>query len=61
MGQSELVTCTDHAGIQLLVAFTDDSEMNDGWVLGPQGELIFWVPHEYRAGLFRAGEQDGYW
>ncbi|KAI5117934.1 hypothetical protein M0805_009442 [Coniferiporia weirii] len=24
---------------------------SDGWVKGPSGELMFWVPHEYRHGI----------
>jgi hypothetical protein len=38
----------------VLVNFTDTSEMdNDGWILGPSGELFFWIPPSYRLGLWR--------
>jgi hypothetical protein len=26
---------------------------NDGWVLGPNSELLFWVPPELRKGLMK--------
>jgi hypothetical protein len=31
--------------------FTDSSTMKDGWVLGPDSELLFWVPPNLRVGL----------
>jgi hypothetical protein len=34
-------------------AFSPDSKMIDGWVLGPNSELLFWVPPELRDGLWR--------
>jgi hypothetical protein len=36
------------------VRYTDTSEMDDdGWILGPCGELFFWIPPSYRSGLWR--------
>jgi hypothetical protein len=29
--------------------------MIDGWILGPNSELLFWVPPELREGLWRPG------
>ncbi|KIM22020.1 hypothetical protein M408DRAFT_333140 [Serendipita vermifera MAFF 305830] len=31
--------------------FTDSSKMQNGWVLGPHSELLFWVPSTLRPGL----------
>lgn len=28
--------------------------MVDGWILGPDSELLFWVPPELRKGFYRA-------
>lgn len=36
-----------------VLSYTDSSLMSDGWLLGPSGELLFWVPHAYRTGLWR--------
>ncbi|PVG00008.1 WD40 repeat-like protein [Serendipita vermifera] len=33
--------------------FSSTSEMINGWILGPNSELIFWVPPELRDGLWR--------
>ncbi|KIM21058.1 hypothetical protein M408DRAFT_53919, partial [Serendipita vermifera MAFF 305830] len=35
--------------------FDDNSEIEEGWVLGPNSELLFWVPPDLRAGLYRPG------
>jgi len=35
-----------------LLPFTDGSSMQDGWILGPNSELLFWVPPILRDGLF---------
>ena len=32
--------------------YTDDSVVEDGWVQGPQSEMLFWVPATCRAGLW---------
>jgi WD40 repeat protein len=32
--------------------FTSQSQIRDGWILGPDSELSFWVPDMYRAGLW---------
>jgi hypothetical protein len=32
--------------------FADDSTWDDGWVVGRHSELLFWVPHRNRAGLW---------
>ena len=29
--------------------------MKDGWIVGEDGELLFWVPHLRRTGLWRPG------
>ena len=29
--------------------------MIDGWILGPNSELLFWVPPTLRTGLWRPG------
>jgi WD40 repeat protein len=34
-------------------AFRDKSEMDDGWILGPNGELIFWIPPLHQTTLWR--------
>ena len=31
--------------------FTDDSIMHDGWILGPNDELLFWVPPVLQKGI----------
>ena len=31
----------------------DNSEMDDGWILGSSSELLFWVPPSHRTGLWR--------
>ena len=37
-----------------LSAFTDNSDMDeDGWVRGPDRELLFWVPPLHRSALQR--------
>ncbi|KIM20971.1 hypothetical protein M408DRAFT_305789 [Serendipita vermifera MAFF 305830] len=33
--------------------FTNSSYMIDGWMLGPNSELLFWVPPTLRSGLWR--------
>jgi WD40 repeat protein len=34
--------------------FNDGTKMeDDGWIMGPNDELLFWVPPIYRAGLHR--------
>jgi hypothetical protein len=37
--------------------FTDSSTMKNGWILGPDSELLFWVPSTLRAGLLRPGNE----
>jgi hypothetical protein len=37
--------------------FTDSSVMKDGWVLGPDSEILFWVPPALRIGLLRPGNK----
>ncbi|KIM20491.1 hypothetical protein M408DRAFT_135359, partial [Serendipita vermifera MAFF 305830] len=37
------------------LCFNDSSEIQEGWVLGPDSELLFWVPPDLRAGLYRPG------
>jgi hypothetical protein len=37
--------------------FTDSSAMKDGWVLGPDSELLFWVPPTLQTGLLRPGTE----
>jgi hypothetical protein len=27
-------------------------KMVDGWIVGPQSQLLFWVPHQYRGTLW---------
>jgi hypothetical protein len=41
---------------QISAPFTDSSVMEDGWVLGPDSELLFWVPPPLRAGLLRPSD-----
>ena len=36
-----------------LTVFTDNSKMDDGWILGPNSELLFWVPPIHRTCLWR--------
>jgi hypothetical protein len=31
--------------------------MKDGWMLGPDSELLFWVPPTLQAGLLRPGNK----
>jgi hypothetical protein len=33
--------------------FSDSSKMVDGWVIGSNSELLFWVPASMRDGLWR--------
>jgi len=33
--------------------FSDKSDMIDGWILGTNGELLFWVPPAHRTALWR--------
>jgi hypothetical protein len=40
---------------KMSASFTDGSDMKDGWMLGPNSELLFWVPPALRAGLLRPG------
>ncbi|EMD30593.1 hypothetical protein CERSUDRAFT_120369 [Gelatoporia subvermispora B] len=30
----------------------DIFSFHDGWITGPRGELVLWIPEEYRAGLW---------
>lgn len=34
-----------------LTYFNQSSKLEDGWILGPNSELLFWVPPVVRAGL----------
>jgi hypothetical protein len=36
-----------------LSGFEDGSKMVDGWILGSNSELLFWVPPSIRDGLWR--------
>ncbi|KIM23595.1 hypothetical protein M408DRAFT_77218, partial [Serendipita vermifera MAFF 305830] len=38
-----------------LPLFTNTSHMVDGWMLGPNSELLFWVPPTLRTGLWMPG------
>ncbi|KAI0340420.1 hypothetical protein BDW22DRAFT_1486253 [Trametopsis cervina] len=38
-----------------VLPYTDSSPMEEGWVLGPQDELLFWIAPEYRAALRKPG------
>ncbi|KIM32666.1 hypothetical protein M408DRAFT_184821 [Serendipita vermifera MAFF 305830] len=38
------------------LCFNDTSMIEDGWVLGPNSELLFWVPPDLRTGLYRPGD-----
>ncbi|KIM22555.1 hypothetical protein M408DRAFT_78907 [Serendipita vermifera MAFF 305830] len=50
-GHTDLVNSVDAAsGLPL---FTNTSPMVDGWILGPNSELLFWVPPTLRTGLWR--------
>ncbi|KAJ7105673.1 hypothetical protein C8R44DRAFT_681454, partial [Mycena epipterygia] len=36
------------------VAFTDESTIDDdGWIRGPEDELLIWIPEPHRLGLHR--------
>jgi hypothetical protein len=37
--------------------FTESSAMKDGWILGPDSELLFWVPPTLQTGLLRPGNK----
>ncbi|KAI0342500.1 WD40 repeat-like protein [Trametopsis cervina] len=37
--------------------YTDSSRIEDGWVLGPRGELLFWVAPDYRTALRKPGNE----
>ncbi|PVF91096.1 WD40 repeat-like protein [Serendipita vermifera] len=37
--------------------FTSSSRMINGWILGANSELLFWVPPELHPGLFRPGNR----
>jgi hypothetical protein len=38
---------------KISASFTDNSDINDGWMLGSNAERLFWVPPTLRAGLLR--------
>jgi hypothetical protein len=40
---------------KMSTSFTASSTMKDGWVLGPDSELLFWVPPTLRDGLLWPG------
>ncbi|KAI0342490.1 WD40 repeat-like protein [Trametopsis cervina] len=40
-----------------LLPYTDSSPIEDGWVLGPNGELLFWIAHDYRSALHKPGNE----
>jgi hypothetical protein len=45
-----------HDGLSdaFLTEFKDDSELNeDSWIVGPNSELLFWVPPLHRSVLWR--------
>jgi hypothetical protein len=42
---------------EISTLFTDGSAMKDGWVLGPDSEILFWVPPTLRIGLLRPGSK----
>jgi hypothetical protein len=37
----------------MLLKAMERASLEDGWVLGPNDELLFWVPPALRAGLLR--------
>ncbi|KAI0341535.1 WD40 repeat-like protein [Trametopsis cervina] len=45
----------DNATEPQLTQYTDSSELDEvtGYMLGAEGELLFWVPPDYRVGLWR--------
>ncbi|KAI0341545.1 WD40 repeat-like protein [Trametopsis cervina] len=45
----------DNATGPQLTQYTDSSELDEvtGYMLGPEDELLFWVPPDYRVGLWR--------
>ncbi|KAI0340395.1 WD40 repeat-like protein [Trametopsis cervina] len=45
---------TDPASPSALL-YTDSSFIVDGWVLGPDGALLFWIAPDYRSALCRPG------
>ncbi|PVF92104.1 hypothetical protein CPB86DRAFT_239420 [Serendipita vermifera] len=54
--ESTFYELTVHLGpkdVQNTFSFTPTSRMVDGWILGPNLELLFWVPPELRPGLMR--------
>jgi hypothetical protein len=40
---------------KMSASFTDSSAMKNGWILGPDSELLFWVPPTLRVVLLRPG------
>jgi hypothetical protein len=39
----------------LVDLFTDMSPFQDGWMRGPNDELLFWIPPDYRSSIWRPG------
>jgi WD40 repeat protein len=45
---------TNINGLSQSLPFTPSSRMDEnGWVIGPNSELLFWVPPDFRPGLYR--------
>lgn len=42
------VTIGDSGVDQLELSTHVSVDIEDGWLLGPNGELVLWLPHEYR-------------
>ncbi|PVF93396.1 WD40 repeat-like protein [Serendipita vermifera] len=51
-GSSDQTIC-DHGVHSMLHSAMDNATLEDGWVLGPNSELIFWVPPALRQGFMR--------
>ena len=50
--QIETHKMNNHCTVPMLSYFADSSKLVDGWILGPNSELLFWVPPSLRVGLW---------
>jgi len=48
-----------HYAVQFYVGsiFPDAEFREDGWIVGPNGELLLWIPQEHCAALLRAKDR----
>ncbi|KAJ7592838.1 WD40-repeat-containing domain protein [Mycena floridula] len=42
-----------HSHVEIPIMYEDSSEMVNGWIMGQQHQLLFWVPPDYQTSLWR--------